>query len=155
MNSVDVPPSIINSFGIADETALNLAADVYRLDKIRNSRRESNAKLLATIKSYEEFIMTTLLPKLRWDIEQTHVREGIDVLKTEHTPSVLDGIDSVWASYLEHVNGLDRLCTGSEKLMGAIQKNDELDMHHKIYQKLVIIRELQEYLLPNAARTTS
>ena len=121
--------------------------DVYRLNIIRNAKKKANAELYEVIKRYEEFIALVLLPELRRDMEQLHIQDGIQVLKDEHTPRVLNEIDRVWEHYLQYVEGLDKVCMTSEKLMQAYQDADDLEFANKIHQKMVIIREIRNYLL--------
>lgn len=147
IHSIDVPPDIITSLETKDPIVIKLAKDVYRLNIIRNAKKKANAELYEVIKRYEEFIALVLLPELRRDMEQLHIQDGIQVLKDEHTPRVLNEIDRVWEHYLQYVEGLDKVCMTSEKLMQAYQDADDLEFANKIHQKMVIIREIRNYLL--------
>lgn len=147
IHSIDVPPDIINSLETKDPIVIKLAKDVYRLNIIRDAKKKANAELYEVIKRYEEFIALVLLPELRRDMEQLHIQDGIQVLKDEHTPRVLDEIDRVWEHYLQYVEGLDKVCMTSEKLMQAYQDADDFEFANKIHQKMVIIREIRNYLL--------
>ncbi|EDK41475.2 hypothetical protein PGUG_05573 [Meyerozyma guilliermondii ATCC 6260] len=147
IHSIDVPPDIITSLETKDPIVIKLAKDVYRLNIIRNAKKKANAELYEVIKRYEEFIASVLLPELRRDMEQLHIQDGIQVLKDEHTPRVLNEIDRVWEHYLQYVEGLDKVCMTSEKLMQAYQDADDLEFANKIHQKMVIIREIRNYLL--------
>lgn len=147
IHSIEVPPDIINSLGTKDPRVISLAKDVYRLNIIRNAKKKFNAELYQDIKRYEEFIVLVLLPQLRRDMEQFHLHEGIQILKSEHTPRVLGEIDRVWDHYLQYVEGLDKVCTTSEKLMQAYQDADDFEFTNKIHQKMIIIREIRNYLL--------
>ena len=147
IHSIDVPPDIITSLETKDPIVIKLAKDVYRLNIIRNAKKKANAELYEVIKRYEEFIALVLLPELRRDMEQLHIQDGIQVLKDEHTPRVLNEIDRVWEHYLQYVEGLDKVCMTIEKLKKTYQDADDLEFAKKIHQKMVIIREIRNYLL--------
>lgn len=147
IHSIDVPQDIIDSLETKDPRVIKLAKDVYRLNIIRNAKKKSNAELYELIKRYEEFIVLVLLPELRRDMEKFHIQDGIKVLKDEHTPRVLSEIDRVWDHYLQYVKELDKVCMTSEKLMQAYQEADDFEFTNKIHQKMLIIREIRNYLL--------
>lgn len=146
IHEIEVPQSLIDSLNTTDNTVIDLAKDVYRLNKIRNARKNANIELYEIIKEYESFIVETLLPQLRQDIQKYHIQQGTQEMKSNHTPRVLSDINKVWENYYQYVNELDKVCFASEKLMIAFQSVEETQISNRIYQKLVIIREIRDYL---------
>ncbi|KSA00324.1 uncharacterized protein AC631_03938 [Debaryomyces fabryi] len=128
-----------------------LLLDNEKLNRLQISKKKTNTELYGIVKDYEMFILETMLPSLRRDIEIYRQEISGDV-KVKQIPLKFAASEKLWSRYVTYIAYLDKLSKLCKSLMHMLEETQNNKEVLIIEQKLISINELKLNLQKRLAK---
>lgn len=119
-----------------------LLLDNEKLKRLQVSKKKTNTELYGIVQDYELFILNTMLPSLRKDIEIYRQEITRDV-KANQIPLKFAASEKLWSRYVTYIGYLEKLSKLCERLMHMLDETQSNKEVLIIEQKLISINELK------------
>lgn len=143
LDKVSIEDDLINR--VENTRIKQLLLDNEKLRRLQVSKKKANTELYGIIQEYEAFIIETMQPRLKNDIEIYRASIEND-LKTKDIPSKFAATEKLWSRYITYINHLEKLSNLCDSFMKLFE--DKLNSKEilTIEQKLISINELKSNL---------
>mmetsp|Transcript_9258 Transcript_9258/g.11184 ORF Transcript_9258/g.11184 Transcript_9258/m.11184 type:complete len:231 (-) Transcript_9258:839-1531(-) len=149
LDDISIENEIIDK--VANPRIKELLLDNEKLNRLQISKKKTNTELYDIVKNYELFILETMLPSLRRDIEIYRQEISGDV-KLMQIPLKFAASEKLWSRYITYIAYLEKLSNLCESLMKVLDETQNNKEALLLEQKLISINELKLNLQSQLAK---
>lgn len=149
LDDISIENEIIDK--VTNPRIKELLLDNEKLNRLQISKKRTNTELYDIVKNYELFILETMLPSLRRDIEIYRQEISGDV-KLKQIPLQFAASEKLWSRYITYIAYLEKLSNLCESLMKVLDETQNNKEALLLEQKLISINELKLNLQSQLAK---